>query len=64
MLLLLSEIPYMVLCVPFNLLAKLWLVRQKLINLEENRRVIIPELFQFYHKPQTTLSQNVNKIKN
>ena len=52
MLLLLSEIPYMVLCVPFNLLAKLWLVRQKLINLEENRRVIIPESFQlYYHKP-------------
>ena len=63
-LLLLSEIPYMVLCVPFNLLAKLWLVRQKLINLElieENRRGI-PDYTTT--KPQTTLSQNVNEIKN
>lgn len=40
MLLLLSEIPYMVLCVLFDLPAKLWFVRQELINLEimeENR---------------------------
>ena len=61
MLLLLSEIPYMVLCVLFNLPAKLWFVLQELVNLElmEENRMASPVWFQ----PQTIPLQNV-EIKN
>lgn len=61
MLLLLSEIPYMVLCVLFNLPAKLWFVLQELVNLElmEENRTASPVWFQ----PQTIPLQNV-EIKN
>lgn len=64
MLLLLSEIPYMVLCVLFNLPAKLWFVLQELVNLElmEENRTASPVWFQSI-KLQTIPLQNV-EIKN